>query len=257
MRGADIPPLDEVVESFSINSEQVVARLKLSPPTGLVDRVNAGGSGISPELVEAVLCRIAAQQRTDPVQDFAALVRRTFAGMPEGNASDYNRASFVALSLAVVGEKAEPLIAGGAQVRKKCSFAKRRLRLQGRGDLAKHWSLSAALASVIGGPAAGSLGEWKELDDSRPGGSGFSFVDLAADRAGVHIALLAVAPQTTMATREKLAQATDDYMLPEPLLLAPEALSDASFIERFGSLDEEAYREAVSHIDMLLAQQLH
>ena len=47
------------------------------------------------------------------------------------------------------------------------------------------------------GGAAFSAGEYKELLDSNPYGSGFSFDDLAADRAGIRFAarLLAAAPE--------------------------------------------------------------
>lgn len=128
--------------------------------------------------------------------------------------------------------------------------------MQGRADLAKHWVLSAALTSVFGPQAAGNLGEWKELDDSLGDGSGFSFVDLAADRAGVQTALLALDRQTAHATKKKLSRATDDYMLPKLLLEAPEGLSNASFVQRFGRLEQKNYVEAVSRIDRILAQHL-
>lgn len=43
--------------------------------------------------------------------------------------------------------------------------------------------------------------------------------------------------------------------VPPALLEAPEGLSDVSFVDRFGGLDETAYREAVLKIDRMLAQQ--
>jgi len=256
MRGAEIPPLDEVVKSFSINRGHVVAKVSLLFKMGLVDGViAASSSGTSRELVQRIFCRIAAAQRAEPVQTLSGLVRRTFAGRTGENPEGYNRASLVALSLAVVGNRAEALIPRAAELRKKCSFPEGLLLLQGRADLAKHWVFSAALTSALGAQAAGYLGEWKELDDSLPEDPGFSFVDLAADRAGLTTALLAVDPQTAAATKEKLSRATDDYMFPEPLLQAPERLSDASFLQRFGSLEQEDYCEALSRIDRILAQQ--
>lgn len=256
IRGARIPPLDELVQDISIERDHAVARVKLPSRAGLVDRVIAASSReISNELTQDIFCRIAAAQRAEPIGTLPELVRRTFAGGPGANPEGYNRASFVALSLAVLGERAEALLPGGAELRKNCAFPAGAVRLQGRADLAMHWVLSAGLTSVLGPQAAENLGEWKELDDSLPDGSGFSFVDLAADRAGVQTALLALDPQTAGATKKKLSRATDDYMLPEALLQAPEGLSDTSFVQRFGSLERKHYREAVSRIDRILAQQ--
>jgi hypothetical protein len=118
-----------------------------------------------------------------------------------------------------------------------------------------HWALSAGLTSVFGARAAENLGDWKELDDSLPHGSGFSFVDLAANRSGVQTALLALDRKTAAATKAQLSRATDNYMLPNDLLQAPEGLSDATFVHRFGNLEQRNYREAVSSIDRTLRKQ--
>ena len=255
MKGAEIPPLDELVQTFSVKQDYVLAKVRLPSKSGLVDQVIAARSpAIRHDLVEAIFCRIAAQQRGAPVQKLSSLVRRTFAEAPRDKVQGYNRASFVALSLAIVGDKAENLTSRAATLRKKCPFPQGPVNLQGRADLAKHWVFSAALTSVLGAQTAGSLGEWKELDDSLPRGSGFSFVDLAADRAGVQFALIALDNQTAAASKDKLSLATDDYMLPEALLRAPEGLDEKEFLRRFGSLDQENYAEAVSQIDRILAQ---
>jgi len=55
--------------------------------------------------------------------------------------------------------------------------------MRGRRDLAKHFVLSAYLTVVLGSHETDSLGLAKELVDIRRG-SGFSFADLAANRAG-------------------------------------------------------------------------
>jgi hypothetical protein len=59
--------------------------------------------------------------------------------------------------------------------------------IHGRGDLAQHFAVSAALTALLGAKGAESIGLQKELMDSH-GGSGFSFVDLAADTAGTAFA---------------------------------------------------------------------
>lgn len=61
--------------------------------------------------------------------------------------------------------------------------------LAGRHDLALHFALSAGFCEILGPEFAKSIGVFKENMDARKGGSGFSFVDLASDFAGVEFAL--------------------------------------------------------------------
>jgi len=61
--------------------------------------------------------------------------------------------------------------------------ALRTVKLNGRDDFPKHFILSAAIAITADSPLSDVIGLYKEVKDSR-GGSGFSFNDLAADRAG-------------------------------------------------------------------------
>lgn len=256
VRGADVPPIDEVVQGFSINENHLTAKIMIPSKGGLVDEIIASRSSrASPTLTKEILCRMAITQRAKPVRTLSELLRRTFAPGSAVDPVSYNRAAFVALSLAIVGDQAEPLVRDGAELRRQCGFPLEDVLLQGRADLAKHWTFSAALTSVLGPQAAGNLGEWKELKDGNPNGSGFSFVDLAADRAGVQTALMALAPVTARVTRANLREATDDYLLPKPVLAAPEGLSSASFVDRFGGLDHRQYREAVHHIDEVLASE--
>ena len=63
-------------------------------------------------------------------------------------------------------------------------------RLQARPAGPRHLLISAARAAEGGGPLSDAIGVYKEVSDSR-GGSGFSFNDLAADRAGTRLGLRA------------------------------------------------------------------
>ncbi|WP_148074919.1 M12 family metallo-peptidase [Bythopirellula goksoeyrii] len=56
--------------------------------------------------------------------------------------------------------------------------------MRGRTDLAKHFFVSAHLAVALGGSNARGVGLAKEVLDAN-GGTGFSFVDMAANRAGI------------------------------------------------------------------------
>lgn len=59
--------------------------------------------------------------------------------------------------------------------------------MRGRRDLAQHFVVSCALSVLIGPEATETVGILKEIRDAQ-GGSGFSFVDLSADLAGVTFA---------------------------------------------------------------------
>lgn len=59
--------------------------------------------------------------------------------------------------------------------------------MRGRRDLAQHFVVSCALSVLIGPQATETVGIFKEIRDARSG-SGFSFVDLSADLAGVTFA---------------------------------------------------------------------
>jgi hypothetical protein len=253
-KGADIPPLDSIVSRVSINEHDLLAVLALPNNSGMVGGlISASGTSLDNPLVGAIYCRMASAQRTDPARTLPELVRRAFDKAHAAESEAYSRAALVALSLFVVGDQAESLAPKAAALTKACPRPGDAVLLQQREDLAKHWAFSAGLTAVLGGEASASLGEWKELHDSLPDGTGFSFVDLAADRSGVQTALRALDPLTAGKTIAELRRATDDVLLPQALLHSPEGLSDASFVGRYGGLDRERYREAVVAIDRTLA----
>ena len=97
-----------------------------------------------------------------------------------------NRAAILALG-AILGEVRV------AQVAKRridldrgeeIAALRNRVTLRGRHDLSRHFWVSAALAVLSDERRSMTVGISKELMDATPGGTGFSFVDLTADRAG-------------------------------------------------------------------------
>ena len=75
--------------------------------------------------------------------------------------------------------------------------------VHGRHDLAQHFAVSAALTAMSGAKAAEAAGLLKELLDAEPGGSGFSFCDLASDLSGVAFAEWLLADAGRLADVEK------------------------------------------------------
>ncbi|TVQ57168.1 MAG: hypothetical protein EA355_05080 [Rhodobacteraceae bacterium] len=123
----------------------------------------------------------------------------------------------------------------------------RGLTLGGRVDLRQHFAVSAALHAASAAQPAFSVGELKELYDSR-GGSGFSFDDIAANRAGIRFAqqMLAGGPADW---RRAAAMMDHEAALFPAVSDLPAGLSEAAFVERFGALDSAGYTAMLDVIE--------
>jgi hypothetical protein len=122
-----------------------------------------------------------------------------------------------------------------------------------RSDLAQHFIGSAALTASVDDQVAKVVGEEKELSDAQ-GGSGFSFVDLAADKAGTRFGELATfSPESARKLQLAMTKIKDytDFM-PDPRDL-PEKMNEAEFKSRYESIDSVAYQELSKKIDARIA----
>lgn len=124
-----------------------------------------------------------------------------------------------------------------------------RYALTGREDFAQHFLISAGMTVAAGGQVADAVGLFKEVDDSR-GGSGFSFTDLAADRAGVRFAETATASRAAARrVQDLLAEgAGEDALMPATTGLA-EFMDEAAFKRRYGGVGAPRYRRVVAEIE--------
>ncbi len=126
--------------------------------------------------------------------------------------------------------------------------------LGGRNDLARHFIVSAALKVLSEQGVSLAIGEFKELMDRAMGGSGYSFVDLMADMAGVKFANIATDPATAAQLQEFMAVAFDDDALLPSFEGLPEGLSKRQFEDEYQRVDSTAYRKRVNEIERRLAQ---
>jgi hypothetical protein len=151
-----------------------------------------------------------------------------------------NRALLQALSLFCLGRGVEHFV---TQERAATLIPPERLpfTLWGREDLVKHFFVSAGIAVSGGSKLSNFAGLSKEVDDSS-GGSGFSFADLAADRAGVRLAELATgSAQNASKIQEKMATVrTEDQFMPRIDNL-PEGIMALQFKKRYSDFDSTAY----------------
>ena len=116
-------------------------------------------------------------------------------------------------------------------------------------DLAQHFIGSAAITASLNGQVAKVAGEEKELSDAK-GGSGFSFIDLAADKAGTRFGEMATSSPESARKIQKAMSGIKDYsdFMPDPRDL-PEHMDETEFKQRFQSVDSPAYQEISKQID--------
>lgn len=252
-RGAQVPPLAQMVTHFAVDEKGVSAQMRLPGSSRMFSTLSAlRDGGIETPRVAAHYCRLVEAQRIDPQRDFAVQVRRLFEGA-DGSAAD-NKAAFVALAILVAGTDVGLLAEERKPLLERCGeIPERSFELLGRGDLVKHWAVSAALATAFGSQASISVGIWKEISDSGEGGSGFSLVDLAADRSGVFCAERGGQAGQAESARAWLSKARQEDLLPVSALALAEGMSEEEFRARYTSVDSEAFADTVKRIDSTLA----
>jgi uncharacterized protein YfiM (DUF2279 family) len=125
------------------------------------------------------------------------------------------------------------------------------LNLQRRHDSAQHFIISAALAAWGGEPVADAIGLYKEVADAQHG-SGFSFADLAADRAGTRFGSLLRSNPTTIQNFIASKALSDSDIAPK-LDDLPENMAQPEFEKRFGGPGQPAYQDMLDKIENRLA----
>ncbi|MBA3484263.1 MAG: matrixin family metalloprotease [Pirellulales bacterium] len=131
----------------------------------------------------------------------------------------------------------------GQRTERMAAFGKPTMR--GRADLAKHFFVSAHLVALSGAAPARGAGLMKEILDSH-GGSGFSFADMAANRAGI---VFANAVLTGRLSLDDVAQRfTIDAFLP-PVDDLQEQLGAKEFTESFGGVGDDRLTAELNRIE--------
>ncbi len=129
-----------------------------------------------------------------------------------------------------------------------------RVTLRGRSDWTKHFCVSAALALLSDTVVSDAAGLLKEELDAGQGGSGFSFCDLVADRAGTTFAATATRDEAAArALQDRICGGfrVDDFFPPAADL--PEGIPDAELQSRYGGVGGEPYRQLMAEIERRIA----
>lgn len=172
---------------------------------------------------------------------FALAAERSVAG---GDASAENRAALLVLTL-FANQRSLALLVPAAQHWPQPRPVS--LTLDRRQDFPLHFLISTVIAAEAGTPLADAVGVWKEVADARAGGSGFSFNDLAADRAGTRFGEVAVRQPTRLQARLADIATEADFMPSVDGL--PEFLPEAEFVARYGGVGGPAYNRVLADIE--------
>lgn len=257
-RGIRLAPLDRIVRRVVVRPDTISAFISLPVGSDVAAPTTSAEARATARQVRAAYCRLGKLQTAKPNNDFAVHVRRAFApdrGAGPGPAG--NRAYIIGLAMLTVDVRVGELVDLTPTMLGRCIVAPPTVLLHDRADLPKHWALSAALAAAAGSQFSQAVGEWKELADSLSRQSrfaigdptGFSFLDLAADRSGYLIAGLAIDPAAAERAAAGLAKAQQDDLLPQSLLGLPESISNAAFTKRFGDTRDPRFVAATARID--------
>lgn len=178
------------------------------------------------------------------------LARATSPGQSLGDAIADNRAIILVTTFHVLGITLEKLLPEAANWPRS---SPQNVTLDGREDFAKHFIVSAAIAAFADTALADAIGLYKEIDDARYG-SGFSFNDIAADRAGTKFGEKAVLNEDSAVNMaRRIAPGLEDSDLMPKWDDLPEYLSEAEFKRRFTDIDSPAYRGMMQKIEQRVA----
>jgi hypothetical protein len=184
-------------------------------------------------------------------REFTGLLRQMFALARErsrqGDPVAENRAVLTALAERALGQNLVSI--RGLQGLGRWGG----VNLMGRQDFAQHFALSAFIAATGGEGLSDAAGLYKELRDAREG-SGFSFNDLAADRAGSRLGEASTrSERQARKVQDRLADVKESGVFFPRVDDLPQFMRQAEFERRFGGVGAPAYKSMAQKIEARIA----
>jgi hypothetical protein len=194
-----------------------------------------------------VLARVAAEPASQGLVALPQLIGPLFDLARQRSlthdAARENRAAILTLALYVTGRDIAEMVPAARNWPQP-----RRLQvlLNGRDDFPQHFLVSAMLAIEGTRPFTNAVGLYKEVADAH-GGSGFSFNDLAANRAGLRFGQFALEQPGRL--QQLLARGIDERSLMPDVADLPEFLTAAEFTRRFQRIGSPGYNRLLDDIE--------
>lgn len=261
--------IETMVHRFKAHNQHLDVTLNIKK--GMKDRVlaalhqKAGAQGtlinplhveVDPLLVKEYLNLLKQQLQRESNQqqtDLAFYIHKVFylaslRSTPE-TAEEENHAALWALTIAFGNHKFGHFIRIPKVLSR--SFVRHEVQLAGRNDLSKHFLYSIVLQRLLDKGMGLKVGELKEIIDSNEGGSGYSFVDLAADKAGLKFAGFVL--DHPLKAQQKLSTVFAEEMMFPSIEGLKEGYSEAEFKALYGSTEDPRYRLIEQDIEDRLA----
>ena len=159
-----------------------------------------------------------------------------------------NEAAIMALAIYAGHYRFANFVGNVQPVANKIAAPKTPPVLAKRADLNQHFIFSAGIKILSDQGLSIAIGEFKELMDRGNGGSGYSFVDLSADFAGVKFAQTATEPEKALQMQALLANSSNEALFFPDIKGLPEGLSKAAFTKQFKKVDSPEYQTLVQEI---------
>jgi hypothetical protein len=160
------------------------------------------------------------------------------------NAINENRAVIIATASYIYKNELRRYLPLGLSYQKEYPvFAYKRI------DIPQNFIASALLPAVDTSLLSQQIGVDKEVGDAQQG-SGFSFIDISADRTGIRFGELAVSSPQQARRLQTIMAAIQDYtdFLPDIENL-PEHMDEQTFKEKFVNIDNTNYQNMIKLID--------
>ncbi|MDT0593367.1 hypothetical protein [Glaciecola petra] len=182
-----------------------------------------------------------------------ALMQEAYVLSENGSATLENEAAILALAIYAGSRRIATFTGDLSFALDRLPYARVKPVLVNRQDLSLHFVFSAAIKLMSEKGISIAVGEFKELMDRGAGGSGYSFIDLAADMSGAHFAAMAVDPKTAVQVQQALRHKKNEALFMVDVTGFEEGMTKAEFELKYSKVDSPEYLAVVSEIERRLS----
>lgn len=166
------------------------------------------------------------------------------------NPVDENTNALLALALFVGDYNLRNVLSKITKIKSVTNSDLPSVRLANRNDLMLHFIYSYTIEILSSTGLSLTIGELKEVYDMDNGGSGFSFADLAADRAGVQFSMMATDKHGgALHLQNFMADSDSESNFFPEIFALPEGLGLTEFKAEYQNTKSREYQSVVSEID--------
>lgn len=251
----------QLLTNIKVSDEKII--LVTTKTTDFKDRINSSLRGladiaktvsqsanVAPDKIDQYLTKLdQAASQSNSLSSFVNVVmQQAMLNSIDGNPVEENTAALWALAIKFGSLKFAKLAGIDGHIHQQS------MTLSGRQDLSLHFLYSAILQQVGRENIGLKIGEFKEILDTAKGGSGFSFADLAADKAGLAFAeYLTRNNKTALKAQDILVKRIDESIFFPFIHDLPEGMRESDFTRVVGGIDSKRYNKLEANIDQRIA----